>query len=179
MCIRDRLQIVGEFHKSISAAKESNKYDPTVLDNLIYETPIHAIDLVLACASSEVVEVQSVVRRSISEYKDVHAALILFENGCVAQISANYTGSGRLQRYEFHGNDISAYLSGISEGYVISHGNRIDLEDSVGSGGSRELDRFFIDCIKDDRPIGLPGATLGQSVKTMQLVEDILGGLSN
>jgi len=173
------LQIVGEFHKSISAAKESNKYDPTVLDNLIYETPIHAIDLVLACASSEVVEVQSVVRRSISEYKDVHAALILFENGCVAQISANYTGSGRLQRYEFHGNDISAYLSGISEGYVISHGNRIDLEDSVGSGGSRELDRFFIDCIKDDRPIGLPGATLDQSVKTMQLVEDILGGLSN
>ena len=44
------------------------------------------------------------------------------------------------------------------------------------TGGTEEQDRYFIDCIKHDRPIGLPAADLAEAVKTMELAEQILGG---
>ncbi len=170
-------QILGEFHKSMTGTEASGKFPEAILDNVLLETPIHSIDLVRAVAGSDVAEVHSVVRRALSSHKDVHAALVVFENGCVAQIAANYTGPERLQRYEIHGRDISAYLVGISEGWVVTHEGRVDLMDPAGSGGGIELDRFFIDCVKDDRPISAPAADLDEAVKTMELAEAILAGL--
>ena len=171
------VQLVGEFHKSMTRVEASGRHSEIVMDNMLLETPIHAIDLVRAVATSDVVEVHSVVRRAFSRYKDVHAALIVFESGCVAQITANYTTDARLQRYEFHGRDISAYLEGISEGVVVSDGKQVKLEDPVGSGGGMELDRYFIDCVVEDRPVSLPAADLDEAVKTMELIEAIQGGL--
>ena len=170
-------QILGEFHKSMTSTEASGRFPEIMLDNVLLETPIHSIDLVRAMAGSDVAEVHSVVRRALSSHKDVHAALVVFENGCVAQIAANYTGPERLQRYEVHGRDISAYLVGISEGWVVTHEGRVDLMDPAGSGGGIELDRFFIDCVKNDRPISAPAADLDEAVKTMDLAEAILSGL--
>ena len=170
------MQALGEFHKSMTSTEASGKFPEVMLDNVLLETPIHAIDLVRAVVGSEVADVHSVVQRAMSDHKDVHAALVVFENGCVAQIMANYTGPERLQRYEFHGRDISAYLEGISEGFVVTHNGRTELHDPNGSGGGIELDRFFIDCVKDDRPISAPAADLEEAVKTMELAEAILAG---
>ena len=105
-------QVLGEFHKSMTTTEGSGRFPEVILDNVLLETPIHSIDLVRAMAGSDVAEVHSVVRRALSSHKDVHAALVVFENGCVAQIMANYTGPERLQRYEVHGRDISATWSG-------------------------------------------------------------------
>lgn len=170
-------QIVGEFHQSMTREVESGVHHESVLENVIMETPIHAIDLVRAVAGSDVVEVHAVVRKAISKYNDVHAALVLFENGCVAQIVANYTTDARLQRYEFHGRDISAYLEGISEGVLVYDGKRESLQDPRGTGGGYELDRHFIDCVKEDRPISPPACDLDGAVKTMELTEAIVAGL--
>ena len=116
------------------------------------------------------------VRWAISKYVDVHAALVLFENGCVAQITSNYTTDARLQRYEFHGRDISAYLEGINEGEIVHDGRRDMLEDPLGSGGAYELDRYFVDCVREDRPISTPACDLDDAVKTMELTELIAAG---
>ena len=118
----------------------------------------------------------SVVRRTISNYKDVHAALILFENGCVAQFIANYTTNARLERYEIHGRDISAYLEGVSHGTVFCDGEQHKLS-STGTNGTEEQARYFLDCIKSDRAVSLPAANLDEAVKTMELAETILLGL--
>ena len=67
-------------------------------------------------------------------------------------------------------------MVGISEGWVVTHDGRVDLMDPGGSGGGMELDRFFIDCVKDDRPITAPAADLDEAVKTMELAEAIPGG---
>ena len=40
-----------------------------------------------------------------------------------------------------------------------------------------ELDRYFIDRVKDGRPISAPAADLDEAVKTMELAEAILAGL--
>ena len=77
--------------------------------------------LIRHLADAPVSEVHSFVRR-VSAYRDVHAALIVFENECVAQLSANYTTDARLERYEIHGRDISAYLEGIRGGEFVCDG---------------------------------------------------------
>lgn len=169
-------QIVGEFHKSITRLAQSGKFPEHLMDNMFLETPIHALDAIRAIAEAEVQEVHSVVKRTISDYKDVHAALILFDNGCVAQHIANYTTNARLERYEIHGRDISAYLEGISHGTVFCDGTRHELTEA-GTGGTVEQNRYFLDCVKSDTPVSFPAANLDEAVKTMELCEAILSGL--
>ncbi len=169
-------QLVGEFHKSITRLAKSGRFPEHLMDNMFLETPIHALDTLRAIAESDVQEVHSVVQRSISDYKDVHAALILFKNGCVAQLIANYTTDARLERYEIHGRDISAYLEGVSQGTIFCDGTQHKLTEP-GSSGSVEQNRYFLDCVKSDTPVSLPAANLDEAVKTMQLAADILSGL--
>ena len=57
------VQIVAAFHKSLVQVGARRQYSPDVMDNMLYESPIHAIDLVRALAASEVTQVHSVVRR--------------------------------------------------------------------------------------------------------------------
>ncbi len=167
-------QLVGEFHKSITRLAQSGKFPEHLMDNMFLETPIHALDTLRAIAEADVQEVYSFVQRTISDYKDVHAALILFDNGCVAQLIANYTTDARLERYEIHGRDISAYLEGVSHGTIFCDGTQHKLTDP-GRGGTVEQNRYFLDCVKTNTPISLPAANLDEAVKTMQLAADILG----
>jgi predicted dehydrogenase len=169
-------QLVGEFHKSITGFVKSGQFPEHLMDNLFLETPIHSLDIVRAIAGGEVEEVHSVVRRTISDYKDVHGALILFDNGCLVHLIANYTTAARLERYEIHGRDISAYLEGVSKGIVFCDGEQHQLT-SPGTSGTDEQNRYFLDCIKADRPVSLPAADLNEAVKTMELAETILAGL--
>ena len=176
------VQLVGEFHTSITRTAASGKYPSAVVDNWLIPHGIHAVDLVRAIAGSEVVEVRSVVHRALTPYKDLQAALVLFENGCLAHFIINHTTTARLERYEIHGRDISAYLeveplrTGGGQGVVFCDGQRHDLP-CTPTGGTEEEDRYFLDCIADDLPVSLPAATLDESVKTMELAEAILAGL--
>lgn len=169
-------QLVGEFHKSITGLARAGRFPQHLMDNMFLETPIHALDALRAIAEAEVQEVHSVVQRTISDYKDVHAALILFDNGCVAQLIANYTTDARLERYEIHGRDISAYLEGVSQGTIFCDGTQHQLT-SPGTSGTLEQNRYFLDCVKSDSPVSFPAANLDEAVKTMQLAEAILNGL--
>lgn len=173
----DVTQLVGEFHKSITRLAQSDKFPEHLMDNMFLETPIHALDTIRAIAEADVQEVHSVVKRTISKYKDVHAALILFDNGCVAQHIANYTTDARLERYEIHGRDISAYLEGVSHGTVFCDGTKHKLTDP-GSGGTVEQNRYFLDCVKSNTLVSFPAANLDEAVKTMQLADDILKGIT-
>ena len=170
------LQLLGQFHKSMSRIVARDMFPESMLDHMLLETPIHAIDIVRALAGGKVVEVHSAVRRANSSYRDVHAALVVFDNGCVAQLMANYTTDERLERYEIHGCDISAYLEGVRQGEVVADGQRRPLGEA-GSGGTREQARFFLDCVRQGRAVGLPAANLDEAVATMELVEAIQAGL--
>ena len=169
------VQIAGTFHKSMTKLGEKERFPEIVMGRMLMESPIHAIDLVRSMAGADVAEVHSLVKRRFSKYNDAHAALVLFDNGCIAQISANYTTNARLERYEIHGREISAYLEGIKGGTIMADGERHEL--SVEGDAIHAKDEFFLGCIRDDRPVGLPGANLDEAVKTMELAEAILAGL--
>jgi predicted dehydrogenase len=176
--VRERgpvVQLVGEFHKSLTRFEEDGLYGEDFLDHMMWESINHSVDIVRAMARSEVAEVHSVVRRALHNYKDVFGALVLFANGCLAHLVFNWTSGGRLERYEIHGRDISAYLEGVDHGVVQCDGRRHELENS--GNGAKEEERYFIDCVKEDRPIELPACNLDEAVKTMELAEAILQGL--
>lgn len=168
-------QLVGEFHKSITQQTTSGAFPELMHDQLLLETPIHAIDTVRFLADAEVAEVHSIVRRSMSKYRDVHAALVEFENGVVAQLTHNYTTGARLERYEIHGHDISAYMEGVSGGKVFFEGEETDIVKGP-TGGTEEQNRYFVDCVRNDTPVGPPAADLAEAVKTMRLAHAILSG---
>lgn len=170
------IQLVGEFHKNVRQIERTAGFPELVMDNLLLESPIHSIDTICALADAKVREVHSFVRRSISRYKDVHAALVVFENDCVASIVANYTAGARLERYEVHGEDISVYLEGISGGVAFCDGERIELEVDRKQS-TIDQNRFFLDCVRAGRPIGPPAADLETAVETMELGVGILEGL--
>ncbi len=165
-------QIVAEFHKSMTDLA-ARGFPEHLLDRFIYETPIHAIDLTRSLAgSSPIAELHAVARRANSRFVDVYAALIRFENGCVAQITANFTTDARLERYEIHGRDCSAYLEGVRRALVQRDGKE-EVFDTVESAGTAEQARFLVDCIKEDRPVDLPAAGLDEAVETMKLADRI------
>ena len=168
-------QLVGEFHKSMSGFIAGGRFPEIVMDNMLLESPIHAIDLVRHLGGAPVAEVHSFVRRA-SAYKDVHAALVVFENDCVAQICANYTTDARLERYEIHGRDISAYIEGISTCELVCDGEHKHLQ-KEGTDSTLAQAAHFFDCIKADRPIGPPAADLDEAMATMELATAILAGL--
>jgi len=169
------MQLVGEFHKNIHTFVSGSRFPEIIKQRVLFESPIHSIDLVRALAGSEVAEVHSVVGKRVTEYNDLHAALVTFESGCVAQISANLTGSARLERYEIHGHGISAYLEGVNTGKVITTEETVVL-DGDSAQATRLKDQFFLDCIRDNRPVDLPAADLDEAVKTMKLGEAIYSG---
>ncbi|MCY3667659.1 MAG: Gfo/Idh/MocA family oxidoreductase [Gemmatimonadetes bacterium] len=168
-------QLVGEFHKSMSGFIAGGRFPEIVMDNMLLESPIHAIDLVRHLGGAPVAEVHSFVRRA-SAYKDVHAALVVFENDCVAQICANYTTDARLERYEIHGRDISAYIEGISTCELVCDGEHKHLQ-KEGTDSTLAQAAHFFDCIKAGRPIGPPAADLDEAIATMELSTAILAGL--
>ena len=170
------VQLVGEFHKSLTAFERRGKYSDSFLDNMMWESINHSVDVVRAMAHSEVAEVHSVVRRALHKYKDVFGALVLFENGCLAHLIFNWTSDARLERYEIHGRDISAYLEGVNQAVVFCDGERRELP-RPQTGGTEEEDRYFLDCVKTGARVEPPACNLDEAVKTMELAEAILAGL--
>lgn len=169
-------QVVGEFHKSLTKIAASQPFPEAVLDNMILETTTHAVDTIRFLAGSDIAETHAISRRSVSKYKDIFSALVLFENGAVGHLISCYTSDARLERYELHGRDISTYMEGVSSGVMYSDGARTEF-DSAGVDSTREQDRYFVDRVRDGGEIEFPAADLDEAVKTMQFTQSVIDGL--
>ena len=171
------IQIVAEFHKDIREFTENSRFSPEIMDWMLMESPIHAVDLVTYIADSPVATVASVVKRVVSPYRDVHAALIEFENGVVCQFGAAYTAGGRLERYEIHGRYVSAYLEGVDRGWLVRGGETEDLSAGYTRGSDLVAqDSEFVNAVLAGRPFCARAATLESSRDTIGLCERILDG---
>ena len=170
--------VVGEFHKNLVEIERQGRIAEPTLERFFYETPIHALDCVRWLAGGPVREVHSVSRRAVSRHRDAFGALMQFDNGCIVHLVANITGGARLERYEIHGAGISAYLEGVQRGHVVADGEVTELAaagSGPGGGGTPEQDRYFLDCIREERPIELPACDLHEAVATMELMATIHG----
>ena len=168
-------QVVAEFHKDIHDFTDDPRFSPEIMDYMLLESPIHAVDLALHIADSRVSSTHSIVRRAACRYRDVHAALIEFENGVACQFSAAYTAGGRLERYEIHGEYVSAYLEGVSSGWILRGNERRELQANTAHLGDLiAQDSEFVDGVLQDRPWATHAATLESSLEVLLLCERIL-----
>ncbi len=171
-------QIVAEFHKDIREFTESGRFSSTIFDLMLLESPIHSIDLVTYLADAEVKSVHSVVRRAVSRYRDVHAALIEFENDLVCQFTSAYTAGGRLERYELHGDYVSVYLEGVNRGWILRDGDRLELKVAESAENDTVAQaRCFVESVIAGSDYPHPAANLDTSIATLQLCEYIIKGM--
>ena len=66
-------------------------------------------------------------------------------------------------------------MEGIYGGKLFFEGEESEIVKGP-TGGTEEQDRYFIDCVKNDTPVGPPAADLCEAVKTMKLAHQILSG---
>ncbi len=173
-------QLVAEFHKDIHEFTDDPRISPNMFDLMLLESPIHSVDIVTHVAGAAVSSTNAIVKRTTSPYRDVHAALIEFENEVVCQFTAAYTAGGRLERYELHGDYVSVYLEGVNQGWVLRGGERSELEvpekyenDSVAQA------RCFVESVVSGSDYPEPAATLKTSLATLRLCESILDSVDS
>ena len=173
-------QIIAEFHKDIHDFTDDPRYSPEIFDLMLLESPIHSVDIVTHMAGAAVSSTNSIVKRTASPYRDVHAALIEFENEVVCQFTAAYTAGGRLERYELHGDYVSVYLEGVNQGWVLRGGERSDLEvpEKYENDGVAQA-RCFVESVVSGLNYPEPAATLETSIATLRLCESILDSVDS
>ena len=171
-------QIVAEFHKDIHEFTDDPRISPTMMDLMLMESPIHSVDIVTHFADSPVKTVNAIVKRTVSGLRDVHAALVEFDNEVVCQLTAAYTSGGRLERYELHGDYVSVYLEGVQKGWILKDGNRSKLTADYEPGiDTLTQARHFVRSVIDDVDYPPPAATLGSSIATLRLCENIINAV--
>ncbi|MYF78424.1 MAG: Gfo/Idh/MocA family oxidoreductase [Chloroflexi bacterium] len=173
-------QIIAEFHKDIHDFTDDPRYSPEIFDLMLLESPIHSVDIVTHMAGAAVSSTNAIVKRTASPYRDVHAALIEFENEVVCQFTAAYTAGGRLERYELHGDYVSVYLEGVNQGWVLRGGERSDLEvpEKYENDGVAQA-RCFVESVVSGLNYPEPAATLETSIATLRLCESILDSVDS
>lgn len=173
-------QIVAEFHKDIHDFTHDPRYSTTIFDLMLLESPIHSVDIVTHMAGAAVHSINAIAKRTTSPYRDVHAALIEFENEVVCQFTAAYTAGGRLERYELHGDYVSVYLEGVNQGWVLRGGERSDLEvpEKYENDGVAQA-RCFVESVLSGTNYPEPAATLDTSIATLSLCESILDSVDS
>ncbi len=173
-------QIVAEFHKDIHEFMDDPRISPTIMDLMLLESPIHSADIVTHIADSPVSQTSAIVKRTASGFRDVHAALIEFENDVVCQFTAAYTSGGRLERYELHGDYVSVYLEGVQRGWVLRDGERTELDAAYETGiDTLAQAKHFVRSVIDDIDYPPPAATIETSIATLRLCESILDSVDS
>lgn len=168
------------YHKWYSPTEGAPYYDGVI--DILRCDAIHAVDAARFYAGlSEVKDVQSVVRKVGTPYENCFQALVLFENGVVAGIDADWASGRRFFKFEFHAPGACAYVDIDGQGAVWEENQDcpgfestadtiLDSSDIVVQGGFLAENQAFIDAVRTGQP---PHNTLEDAAKTMQLIDAI------
>jgi predicted dehydrogenase len=81
-------------------ARRISAYSPRIKDDVVIDLMIHDLDLVSMIAGSPVADVQSVLRSPKSPSADIASALVSFENGVTAALTASRIGQNKIRRID-------------------------------------------------------------------------------
>lgn len=165
---------------------------------------VHAIDLIRYIAGAEPADAATVKARFNSPVDNAWSSVMLFENGVIGTLRANYQSSSRVHDFEVHGPNASAYIDlGFAtahakakiiygDGTVIysaasaglGNNNIEELDGTVIAGGEKyhqyygykSEDIDFINSILEGRK---PLCTIDDAAKTMDMVEMLLDNCIN
>lgn len=181
--------IIAEFyHFSIPLYRSLGSPEDT-LGNIIVSAAIHTVDLIRYLGGN-VTEVYAHAHNYFDRHPDSFTAMLRFDSGATGLLNYNLTSPVRIEKVCFHGRQASAFLVGLAESCVVHQGEmtydlkniqRIDPSSPEWSdrpynpyiNGWWHQDRFFLDCIKENRQPAFPASNLEDAVKTMELIDMI------
>jgi predicted dehydrogenase len=184
--------IVAEFyHFSIPLYRSMGSPEET-LASIVTPGSIHTVDLI-RYLGGDVAEVYARADSYFDRHADSFTALIRFQNGATGLLNYNLTSPVRIEKVSFHGSQASAFLVGLADSCVVHVGDvthdltnvrRRDPSSPEWSdrpynpyiNGWWHQDKFFLDCVREGRPVAFPASDLEDAVKTMQLIDLIRDG---
>ena len=130
---------------------------------------------------SVVTDVRSVVRKIGMPYENCFQALVVFENGVVAAIDADWSSGRRFFKFEFHAPGACAYADIDGVGAVWEDNKAEPVFEStyeaivgssniVDSGGFLAENQTFVDAVRSGHP---PHNCLEDAAETMRLIDSI------
>lgn len=161
-------------------------------DSLTHDV-VHVVDL-LRDMGGDVKKVHSLSGQfysNIEGHLNFYTATLEFESGGIGLLNSDRTSGGRALYFEIHAKGISAWgnIPGIRgiDNYMILKDNQpyekaeiIKNDQLIGADapqthldGSFQINRDFIDCIKEDRE---PLTNFADAAKTMEVIKEILSG---
>lgn len=81
-------------------ARRISSYSPRIRDDVVIDLMIHDLDLVTMIAGGAAAEVMSVVRAPRSASADIASALVAFENGITASLTASRVGQNKIRQID-------------------------------------------------------------------------------
>jgi predicted dehydrogenase len=116
------------------AASRISPFSPRVQDSVVLDLMIHDLDLVCSLARSPVAEVHVVGRTVRSTTPDIASALVRFETGLVANLTASRIGQQKIRELRITQPDSFVTVDLIRQDVTI---NRLEHSEFLSSEGAR------------------------------------------
>lgn len=171
------LGIVVEAPEWIQKIRMAGKFPDAVLEKWAVLNGIHVIDLVRFFAG-DVKNITS-FRHALQEKNgDNFGALLTFKNNpAIGHYISHWQSPGRW-KIDLYGKDVRAHMEPLEEGVIIEKDSppviiEPDAHDKEFKPGFWAQNRYFIDRVRDKKPISYPASSIEDAEKTMELVEQI------
>jgi len=137
--------------------------------DVVLDLMIHDLDLAIALARGEVLDVSACGFRVLTRDIDIANARIEFANGCVANLSASRVSQSPVRKLRVFqpGLYVSADLQGGKLRYVRQSGGAIEETEERHEGGDALAAQAeaFVSAIQEQKPAGVDGAEGRRALK--------------
>lgn len=101
------------------SATRVGPYSDRVNEGVVFDLMIHDLDIVRHFVGSPLVEVQSTLRRTRSDAEDLACALLRFESGVTASLTASRVGQDKVRRVEITQSNSTISIDLLQQGLRI------------------------------------------------------------
>ncbi|MCZ6678529.1 MAG: Gfo/Idh/MocA family oxidoreductase [Candidatus Poribacteria bacterium] len=171
--------VTVDAHEDISRIWEAGKHPEAVVRRWSYANGIHALDL-LRFFGGDVAHVHAIQKRYDNPMPDSYSALIEFENGAVGRALMDWSAPGT-HRVQARAPGMTLTTDSSYRRVILQRRGKEDIAatfsevDNLYKPGFYAQDEYFISCVRQKKSPEFPAVTLGDSVKTMQLIDAITG----
>ena len=173
------VSVLVEGPERLGEVKAVGIHPPEIIAGLLFANSIHCIDL-LRYFGGDVEHISATSSQWDEEQKNSFGALMKFENGATGHYIAHWM-SPASWAVTLYGMGRRVSLNPLEKGTLIDSDRSermlpVDDVDVKFKPGLYGQNRFFLDAVKERRPIAYPASDLADAAKTMRLIEAISGG---
>jgi predicted dehydrogenase len=173
------VSVLVEGPERLGEVKAVGVHPPEIIEGLLFANSIHTIDL-LRYFGGDVEHVTATSSQWSESQKNSFCGLMKFQGGATGQYVAHWMSPSSWS-VTLYGMGRRVSLNPLEKGSLMELDrserllpvDRVDLEFKPGLFAQN---RFFIDCVSEQRQPSYPAADLNDAVKTMHLIEAIRGG---